>query len=220
MKKEELERLKARYWDAESSLEEELFLKNEDDSYFSLLKEAGKEEMELDFASFVSRIEHTPKDSMEPLYLLKRSYWRYGIAVAATFLLMLGGTWMLIDNGPQEVKLGSVKRDNQIKNPVISNIKPLDVQLPIDYNKRFATINYRTEPDEQIHRITKSKERDSFVQEDDHHHEDFYVEVNGVRITDEDEALRITHSALTLASSNIEKGIEGVRKLKHLAIQL
>jgi hypothetical protein len=221
MKKEELERLKARYWAAESSLEEERFLKNDSDSYFSLLKEAEREKMELDFDSFVNRIERTPEDSIESLSLSKRiSYWKYGIAVAATFLLMIGGVWMLIDSDPQEVKLGSVKKDNQIKDPVISDIKLLDVRLPVEYNKSLATTNYRTEPDKQIHRDIRRKQTDSFVLEKAPDHENFYVEVNGVRITDEDEALRITHSALTLASSNIEKGIEGVRKLKHLAIQL
>ena len=59
MKREELERLRAKYWAGKSSLEEERFLKDESDSepYFSLLKDTGKEKMELDFDTFLEKTE-------------------------------------------------------------------------------------------------------------------------------------------------------------------
>lgn len=50
--------------------------------------------------------------------------------------------------------------------------------------------------------------------------EEFYVEVNGVKITDEAEALKITENALLFASSNLKKGMKEVENIKCLSIEL
>src|SRR5690606_28702161 len=43
--------------------------------------------------------------------------------------------------------------------------------------------------------------------------EGLYVEVNGVRIYDEQKALEITETALSLATSNLKRGVAGVEKI-------
>ncbi|MNY55202.1 hypothetical protein D3C86_1911600 [compost metagenome] len=50
--------------------------------------------------------------------------------------------------------------------------------------------------------------------------EEFYVEVNGVKITNEEEALKITENALLFASSNLKKGMKEVENIKCLSIEL
>lgn len=49
---------------------------------------------------------------------------------------------------------------------------------------------------------------------------ELYVEVNGVKIYNEEEALKITEEVLSLASNNIRKGLEATRNIKYLTIEL
>ncbi|WP_270088311.1 hypothetical protein [Sphingobacterium sp. SYP-B4668] len=221
MKREELERLRAKYWAGKSSLEEERFLKDESDSepYFSLLKDTGKEKMELDFDTFLEKTESRVNEDVVQVHPLKSSvYWKYGLSLAATVLLVIGGVWMFVQHGNRESAPKSTGIAKESIDVNISDVRPLDVQLPAENSNRMVSTVVGTVSNNKEHRIKRKYQSKSVGKRPNE--ESFYVEVNGVRITNEDEALRITHSVLTLASSNIGKGIDGVRKLKHLTIEL
>ncbi|QQT26149.1 hypothetical protein [Sphingobacterium spiritivorum] len=214
MKKEELERLKAKYWAGESSLEEDRMIREaeEADPYFSVLK-ATEEEMNLQFDDFMNTVE--PEHQQNEKRKI-RSIYRT-LSVAASLLFISGAIWYfnvtpkdnnnLVKTTDTKPDLTSpVKKETQ-KLPEVNTIQPA-VETPV----RIAAIRHP-----QKKKTTKREiaERTSVSAPEN----ELYVEVNGVKVYNE-EALKITEEVLTLASNNIRKGLEATQNIKYLTIEL
>ncbi|MGJ1430208.1 hypothetical protein ACR79M_01050 [Sphingobacterium spiritivorum] len=214
MKKEELERLKAKYWAGESSLEEDRMIREaeEADPYFSVLK-AAEEEMNLQFDDFMNTVE--PEHQQNEKRKI-RSIYRT-LSVAASLLFIAGGIWYFNATPKDNTNLvkttdtkpdatSPVKKETQ-KLPEVSTIQPA-VETPV----RIAAIRHPQKKKTTKREIAEKTSVSATENE-------LYVEVNGVKVYNE-EALKITEEVLTLASNNIRKGLEATQNIKYLTIEL
>ncbi|WP_313191072.1 hypothetical protein [Sphingobacterium sp.] len=219
MKREELDKLRAKYWEGKSSLEQERRLKElEDEEFFSMLKKP-EEKMDWDFESFMDLAEKEMPADKKIIPLSRRIIMLTSIAAS----LLLG--FFLI-------RQFNDQKDNRAINKVaVSNErpKPLDVESPKSTPEELVASkgpSVQAESKEplksvQLASTRKSKEHSpETMQTNPYPDEDLYVEVNGVRIYDEEKALEVTETALHFAASNLKKGMEGVENIKYLKIEI
>ena len=217
MKNEELDKLKAKYWAGKTSIAEERRLKElEADAYFGMLQKPDSK-MDWDFDDFMQDLPEEelaqPKDKVRTLPGRMVAL----LAIAASLIL---GFFILRPQNGAESDLNTA-RIAQAQ----PQIEPLDVQMP----KQEVAANrlmHETEteqpvvpPAQRISRAPKQKVSTQPVAQQPEENE-FYVEINGERIYDEEKALEVTETALHLATSNLRKGMEGVENIKYLTIEI
>lgn len=219
MKREELDKLKAKYWEGKSSLEEERRLKElEDEEFFSMLRKP-EEKMNLDFESFMDLAEKEMPAEKKIIPFSRRIIMLTSIAAS----LLLG--FFLIR------QFNDQKDHQEINKVAVSNErpKPLDVESPKSTPVELVEAKGRSVHVEskgplksvQLASTRKSRERATeTMQTNLSPDEELYVEVNGVRIYDEEKALEVTETALHFAASNLKKGMEGVENIKYLKIEI
>lgn len=219
MKREELDKLRAKYWEGKSSLEEERRLKElEDEEFFSMLRKP-EEKMDWDFESFMDLAEKEMPAEKKIIPLSRRIIMLTSIAAS----LLLG--FFLIR------QFNDQKNNQAINKVAVSHESPkaLDVESPkstpaeLDELKGPSVQVESKEPVKsvQLASTRKSKEQvPETMQTNPGPDEDLYVEVNGVRIYDEERALEVTETALHFAASNLKKGMEGVENIKYLKIEI
>ncbi|UIR56417.1 hypothetical protein LZQ00_01035 [Sphingobacterium sp. SRCM116780] len=214
MKKEELEQLKAKYLAGETSLAEEKLLKeHREDAYFSVLGEQGGEEMNLDFEQFLA----TAEEKIVIHQLPKRNLWKILSSIAAAVLLICLGVWYFPNN-----------KNTSTEHERISQTKPLKEVLKDDVVTVKPVLDTKENTEKVSHRLAQFKKHvpkkhaPVLVPESENQvtPQEFYVEVNGVKITNEAEALQITEEALQFASLNLKKGMKEVENIKCLNIEL
>lgn len=219
MKREELDKLRAKYLEGQTSLEEERKLKEfESEEFFGMLS-PSEEKMEWGFDDFMSKVEE--KESEEPKVIPFRKRLIALTSIAASLLL----GFLLVRQ--------FVELKDQVDRPVIAQVEAahqaMDVKKPADAVSL---------PEESVEPIVQSKPESSLnstviaskkksrkkvqvpVELEQAQEDELYVEINGVRIYDEDKALEVTETALHLATSNLRKGMEGVEHLKYLKIEI
>lgn len=217
MKKEELKQLEAKYLAGETTLAEERLLKeHSEDGYFSVLSEQHTDKMPLDFESFLTKTE-----DVQPIALMhKRKIWTLFSSIAAAILMICLGIWYLPNQKTVQVgeQVASIKVPlKEVPEKDIIEMEPL-VENKESKNKpsrsstvvRIDTYN----GDKAVLKPELDTASELLASEE------FYVEVNGVKITDEAEALKITENALLFASSNLKKGMKEVENIKCLSIEL
>jgi hypothetical protein len=216
MKKEELKKLEAKYLAGETTLAEERLLKEQsEEGYFSVLSEQDKAEMPLDFESFLTTTEKVQSVSLPQ----KRKIWTLFSSIAAAVLVICLGIWYLPNQKAVEVEQVATVKIPLKKTPEKSSIgmRPLvEHKESVKKLSRNSTVvridTYINEKSVLKPELDKTSELLAS--------EEFYVEVNGVKITDEAEALKITENALLFASSNLKKGMKEVEYIKCLSIEL
>lgn len=220
MKREELDKLRAKYLEGQTSLEEERKLKEfESEEFFGMLS-PSKEKMEWGFDDFMSKVEEKESEGAKVIPFRKRLIALTSIAAS----LLLG--ILLIRQ--------FVEHKDQVDRPVIAQVEAanqaMDVNKPADAanlpEKRVGP-RVQSTPESSLNSTViaskkKSKKtvQDVPVELDQMQEDELYVEINGVRIYDEDKALEVTETALHLATSNLRKGMEGVEHLKYLKIEI
>ncbi|KKX48976.1 MULTISPECIES: hypothetical protein [Sphingobacterium] len=216
MKKEELKKLEAKYLAGETTLAEERLLKEQsEEGYFSVLSKQDKAEMPLDFESFL-----TTTEKVQSVHLpQKRKIWTLFSSIAAAVLVICLGIWYLPNQkAVEEEEVATLKipsKEHHEKD--IIETKPLvenkESEKKLSRNSTVVRIDtYNSD------RSVLKPELD--LASEPLASEEFYVEVNGVKITDEAEALKITENALLFASSNLKKGMKEVENIKCLSIEL
>ncbi|EEI93018.1 hypothetical protein HMPREF0765_1316 [Sphingobacterium spiritivorum ATCC 33300] len=216
MKKEELERLKAKYWAGESSLEEDRMIREAEqaDPYFSVLKATEEEEMNLQFDDFINTVAPDQQQNDRPKI---RSIYRK-ISVAASLLFVAGGIWYFSATQKEHTELAktddtkphlTVPVNKEVPKPQEVNTTQPEIETPV----RIAAI--RQPQKKKVIKKEVTKTITVPIPENE-----LYVEVNGVKIYNEEEALKITEEVLSLASNNIRKGLEATRNIKYLTIEL
>ncbi|SUJ25768.1 Uncharacterised protein [Sphingobacterium spiritivorum] len=216
MKKEELERLKAKYWAGESSLEEDRMIREAEqaDPYFSVLKATEEEEMNLQFDDFINTVAPDQQQNDKPKI---RSIYRK-LSVAASLLFVAGGIWYFSTIQKEHTELAktdgtkphlTVPLNKEVPQPQEVNTMQTEIETPV----RLAAIRKPQKKKVIKKEVTKTITVPAPENE-------LYVEVNGVKIYNEEEALKITEEVLSLASNNIRKGLEATRNIKYLTIEL
>ena len=206
MKKEELDKLKAKYLAGNTSLEEERKLKElGSDEFFGMLQQP-EEKMDWDFEKKVVPINRR-------IIALT--------SIAASLLLGIFIIHQLMDSKNPEVE------PRIASTSVIDSV--MDVERPASSPNESSSANSHQHlvTEEivsngfQIAAVKKSvKKQEKPAEVSNALDDEFYVEINGVRIYDEEKALEVTETALHLATTNLKKGMEGVEHIKYLKIEI
>ena len=219
MKKEELKQLEAKYLAGETTLAEERLLKeHSEDGYFSLLSKKNTDRMPLDFDSFLANTDEEQIVHKLP----KRKIWTIFSAIAAAVLLICLGVWY-VDN--QEI-VSPVLQTTSHEIPLKLKDTAIEDQTTTDLLAQTKEESRKLihKPAAVKHKVDKDRLSTLITTVDTTAHqfatEEFYVEVNGVKVTNEEEALKITENALLFASSNLKKGMKEVENIKCLSIEL
>ncbi|WP_293930155.1 hypothetical protein [Sphingobacterium sp. UBA6645] len=222
MKKEELDQLRAKYLQGETSLEEERLLKEHaDDAFFGGLKEpSGK--MDWDFDAFMeaTTVEKGAKDA-RVVNLPKRIIM---IANIAASLLIGFLIFRPKEDAMQPIDQKQIaehrKADNtKVNAETLQQVQPETVEVAEPKREELVVASVpksKRRPQSSPERAVKMEMDKSSTGIE----EGLYVEVNGVRIYDEQKALEITETALSLATSNLKRGVAGLEKIKHLNIEI
>lgn len=221
MKNEELDSLKAKYWAGKTSLEEERRLKAlEEDAYFSALKDP-KKEMDWEFETFMNSVDaDTEKDNSKVVIPLYKKVLRFSSIAAA---LIIG--FFLIKNmqdkpvADQVEQLSSMEKELPAQTPDTEIVSRDLNQNPQEELPKVETHPTRIAQVKPAKQSTKVKS-DRLVASTTVQEEELFVEVNGVRIYDEEKALEVTEAALQLASNNLKQGMKGIEKIKYLHIEI
>lgn len=218
MKIEELKQLEAKYLAGETTLAEERLLKeHSEDGFFSLLAEKNTDEMLMDFDSFLARTDEVQKTVHK---LPQRKIWTMFSSIAAAILLICLGIWYL----PSQQVMLPIEQTANLNKPLKKASEPDRIKVDSLVENRQNSEKMVTQTAAVRHRVVKHRSSILEVAVDTAANqvaeEEFYVEVNGVKITNEEEALKITENALLFASSNLKKGMKEVENIKCLSIEL
>ena len=219
MKKEELDKLNAKYLAGNTSLEEERKLKElGSDDFFGMLQQP-EEKMDWDFEDFMQDLEEKPMTEKKVVPINRRIIAL--TSIAASLLLGFFIIRQLMDSKNLEVE------PRIASTSVIDSVMDVErpTSAPVEATATSTHQHLVTEESVanrvQIAAIKKSvKKQEEPVEVSNALDEELYVEINGVRIYDEEKALEVTETALQLATSNLKKGMEGVEHIKYLKIEI
>ena len=224
MKKEELDRLKAQFWKGKTSLEQERRLKElEEDKFFALLREP-EQKMDWDFDDFMQQVNQQEKPKGKKVVPMTRRIITM-TAIAASLLLGLFVIRQIVESDVNKVKPVLVRTE--------SNNQILDMEYPETKDKQGINDQDETPENNKPHlKVTGVEDSPIIANKKGHQQskenfepahaaeEQSYVEINGVKIYDEEKAIEVTETALQLASSNLRKGMKGVENIKYLKIKI
>lgn len=219
MKKEELDKLKAKYLAGNTSLEEERKLKElGSDEFFGMLQQP-EEKMDWDFEDFMQELEEKPMTEKKVVPINRRIIALTSIAASLLLGIFIIHQLMESKNPEVEPRIASTS--------VIDSV--MDVERPASSPNESSSANSHQQlvTEEivsngvQIAAVKKSvKKQEKPAEVSNALDDEFYVEINGVRIYDEEKALEVTETALHLATTNLKKGMEGVEHIKYLKIEI
>ncbi len=219
MKKEELDKLKAKYLAGNTSLEEERKLKElVSDEFFGMLQQP-EEKMDWDFEDFMQDLEEKPMTEKKIVPINRRIIAL--TSIAASLLLGFFFVRQLMDNKNLDVepRIASTRVSDSVMDVERPTSSPAEL-IPSDTHKQLSTEESAVNP-VQIAAVKKSvKKQEKPTEVSNALDDEFYVEINGVRIYDEEKALEVTETALHLATTNLKKGMEGVEHIKYLKIEI
>ncbi len=216
MKREELDKLIEKYFAGNTSLEEERRLNElENEEFFNSLKEPA-EKMDWDFESFLEKTNEVEEDVKQAKVIpLKRRIMLF-TSIAASLLLGFFFVQQLIIRNTVKIESHIAYQQTETKETVdnynsVKDETPKEETIADPIKKVYAPAQLAS---------VKKVERKAQVVETVEPEDEMYVEINGVRIYDEEKALEITETALHLATSNLKKGMEGVENIKYLKIEI
>lgn len=221
MKREELDRQKAKYWGGKTSLEEERKLKElEGEKFFNALQ-PSEEAMDWDFDDFIQQV-NEKKSEIKNVRPLARHIIPM-TAIAATVIFAFFLIRQIIESNSDTAK------------PIITraevNSQVLDLKKSGTKNKGLTDqddtpriANSPLSPTDVKQTSIANNKKDHMKSTEDFKvgsaREEFYVEINGVKIYNQEKAIEITETALQLATSNLKKGMKGVKNIKYLKIEI
>lgn len=224
MKNEELDRLRAKFWKGKTSLQQERRLKElEEDKFFAMLQEP-EQKMDWDFDDFVQQVNQQEKPKEKKVIPMTRRIITM-TAVAASLIVGFFVIRQIVELDVDEVKpiLVRTETNNQI----------LDMEYPETKDKEgINDQNDTPEISKPLVKVTGVEDSPIIANKKSHQEskesfkpahvieEQLYVEINGVKIHDEEKAIEVTETALLLATSNLRKGMKGVENIKYLKIKI
>lgn len=219
MKKEELDKLKAKYLAGNTSLEEERKLKElGSDEFFGMLQQP-EEKMDWDFEDFMQELEEKPMTEKKIVPISRRIIALTSIAASLLLGFFIVRQFMDSKNLDVEPRIASTSVIDSVMDVERPTSSPAEL-IPSDTYNQLSTEESALNP-VQIAAVKKSvKKKEKPTEVSNALDDEFYVEINGVRIYDEEKALEVTETALHLATTNLKKGMEGVEHIKYLKIEI
>ncbi|MGJ1225069.1 hypothetical protein ACR78H_06020 [Sphingobacterium siyangense] len=228
MKDKKLKELEEKYFNGQSSLEEERALKNSDNAFFQSLNQEKNETMDWSFEDFQSEINEDKKR----IVWWKNSWIKYA---AAAMLVMTIGIALFLNQEPttrvpvlaeKEMKeLKSVDKkliEDQNKETVVPNSndsfrsaksgKTLQIAETVKHPKVKKQAKEWTEKKKIVAESLQSVESEPYQAD--------YVVLNGKPVANEQEAVELTLKSLGLLANNLENGVDKAMNIKQMSITI
>ncbi|MBB1642585.1 hypothetical protein [Sphingobacterium sp. UME9] len=228
MKDKKLKELEEKYFNGQSSLEEERVLKNSDNAFFQSLNQEKNKTMDWSFEDFQSEI----NDDKKRIVWWNNSWIKYA---AAAMLVMAIGIALFLN------------QESAIQGPVLakkemSESKPADKKLLDDQNIEITAPKLNDEVSaedsgkamrtaETFKRPkVKKQAKDWIVKKEvvtesselttEESYRADYVVLNGKPVVNEQEAVELTLKSLGLLANNLENGVDKAMNIKQMSITI
>jgi hypothetical protein len=228
MKDKKLKELEEKYFNGQSSLEEERALKNSDNAFFQSLNQEKNETMDWSFEDFQSEI----NDDKKRIVWWNNSWIKYA---AAAMLLMAIGIALFLNQEPTtrvpvlaEKKMKELKSaekkliEDQNKETVVPNSndsfrstksgKTLQIAETVKHPKVKKQAKEWTEKKKIVAESLQSVESEPYQAD--------YVVLNGKPVANEQEAVELTLKSLGLLANNLENGVDKAMNIKQMSITI
>ena len=228
MKDKKRKELEDKYFNGQSSLEEEKELKNSDSVFFQSLNQEKDVKKDWSFADFESQINGEKK------YIVwwNRSWVKY--AAAAVLLMTIGLSLFL---NQESIIQGPVLAKKETKELKPANKKPLgdqNIEIAVPNNNdgvsmedsrkamRTAETFKRPKVKKQTKDWTVKKEvvSESLESTIGESYRADYVVLNGKPVANEEEAVELTLKSLGLLANNLENGVDKAMNIKQMSITI
>ncbi len=223
MKKEELDKLKSKYWEGKTSLQEERRLKAQHEEDFFALLRSPQQKMDWEFDDFLDQVSAEKKpETKKVMFLTART-----LAVATAAACLIIGFFVIDHLGEQKADkiapvVAQTDSNNQILDAQTRQMRPENTETKNDEPKYTQPARKSSESETAL-LANNNKDQPALVPDvrpAPVQQEEAYVEINGVKIYDEQKAIEVTQTALQLATSNLKKGLKGVEHIKYLSIEI
>lgn len=229
MKDKKLKELEDKYFNGQSSLEEEKELKNSDSIFFQSLNQEKEVKMDWSFADFESQINEDQKYSV----WWNRSWVKY--AAAAVLLMTIGLSLFL---NQESIIQGPVLAKKETKEPKPANKKPLgdqNIEIAVPNNNDGVSMEdsrkaMRTaetfkrpkvkRPAKKEWNVKKDVVAESLESTTGEAYQADYVVLNGKPVANEEEAVELTLKSLGLLANNLENGVDKAMNIKQMSITI
>lgn len=228
MKDKKRKELEDKYFNGQSSLEEEKELKNSDSVFFQSLNQEKDVKMDWSFADFESQI----NDDKKHIVWWNRSWVKY--AAAAVLLMTIGLTLFLNQKSAMQ---GPVLAKNEMKERKSAEKKLLDDQnietvvpnandrVGVEESRkvmRTAETFKRPKVKKQAKDWTAKKEvvTESLESTTGESYRADYVVLNGKPVANQEEAVELTLKSLGLLANNLENGVDKAMNIKQMSITI
>ncbi|QMV69420.1 hypothetical protein HS960_17955 [Sphingobacterium paramultivorum] len=228
MKDKKLKELEEKYFNGQSSLEEERALKNSDNAFFQSLNQEKNETMDWSFEDFQSEI----NDDKKRIVWWNNSWIKYA---ATAMLVMAIGIALFLNQEPTtrvpvlaEKKMKELKSadkkliEDQNKETVVPNSndsfrsvksgKTLQIAETVKHPKVKKQAKEWTEKKEIVAESLQSVESELYQAD--------YVVLNGKPVANEQEAVELTLKSLGLLANNLENGVDKAMNIKQMSITI
>jgi hypothetical protein len=226
MKDKKLKELEEKYFNGQSSLEEERVLKSSDDAFFQSLNQEKNRTMDWSFEDFQSEI----NDDKKRIIWWNNSWIKYA---AAAMLLMAIGIALFLN------------RESTMQVPVLAEketLKPVD-KKPIEHQNADAGVSNANDGTPSVEsgralqlaktfkrpKVKKQAkewtEKTQIVAEglqsvESASYQADYVVLNGKPVANEQEAVELTLKSLGLLANNLENGVDKAMNIKQMSITI
>lgn len=228
MKDKKLKELEDKYFNGQSSLEEEGELKNSDHVFFQTLNQEKNVKMDWSFEDFESQINADKKLIV---------WWKYSwvkYAAAAVLLMTIGIALFLNQDSTIEGPVFVEKNMKDLKpvqnksiehqNTEAANPNPNDRILSDVNRKAMQTAETFKRPKikKQAKDWTAKKEvvTENLESATGQAYREDYVVLNGIPVVNEEEAVELTLKSLGLLANNLENGVDKVMNIKQMSITI
>ncbi|WP_294185909.1 hypothetical protein [uncultured Sphingobacterium sp.] len=228
MEDKRLKELKDKYFNGQSSLEEEKELKNSEDFFFQSLNEEKSLKMEWSFEDFEGKSNEIKKENI---------WWNYSwikYAAAAVLLMSIGLALFLNQQSAIQSPLLAEKEINNrkpadnvpVEHPSTEIVHP-PAEDRIQVVKRTKTL--QTAETVKRPRVEKQTENgigkkevatESLESKTAVAYQADYVVLNGKPVTNEQEAVELTLKSLGLLANNLENGVDKAMNIKQMSITI
>ncbi|MFA4980532.1 MAG: hypothetical protein WC589_23695 [Sphingobacterium sp.] len=228
MKDKKLKELEEKYFNGQSSLEEERVLKNSDNAFFQSLNQEKNETMDWSFEDFKSEI----NDDKKRIVWWNNSWIKY--AAAAMLVMAIGIALflnqerttrvpVLAEKEMKELKSADKKLvEDQNKETVVPNSndsfrsvksgKTLQIAETVKHPKVKKEAKEWTEKKEIVAESLQSVESEPYQAD--------YVVLNGKPVANKQEAVELTLKSLGLLANNLENGVDKAMNIKQMSITI
>ncbi|WP_312337666.1 hypothetical protein [Sphingobacterium sp.] len=227
MKDKKRKELEDKYFNGQSSLEEEKELKNSDNVFFQSLNQEKDVKMDWSFADFESQI----NDDKKYLVWWNRSWLKYA---AAAVLLMTIGLSLFLNQEPamqgpvltkkemKELKPAEKPLDDHTIETAVPNMNDGVSTEDSQKTMRTAETFKRPKVKKQAKDWTVKKEvvTESLESTAGESYRADYVVLNGKPVANEEEAVELTLKSLGLLANNLENGVDKAMNIKQMSITI